>query len=32
MAQSNAGLTGDQEAAGLIPAGISNILSWRLSD
>ena len=30
VAQSDVGLTGDHEVAGLIPAGSDNILSWRL--
>ena len=30
VAQLDAGLTGDQEVAGSIPAKVGNILSWRL--
>ena len=30
VAQLDAGLTGDQEVAGLIPVEVGNILSWRL--
>ena len=31
VAQSDVCLTGDQEVAGLIPAGSGNILSWQLN-